>query len=224
MAILSYEFIEGGTSNIGKNGVMQTDDLMEYKLNLQYDDRIYVESDGTMWLHIFHHNNPTSYKFASNNDFVNGCYIDANRWFNINVCKNLKSWEFIYQQSTTADGGITKYRWIQSKSPYTASYSDVAPGTVTRVTTSGYTNGGNGGLYIVNSGTYMVVANSSNGNWFGATGCWDSYNGGIPGYPNTTVTTGCIDIFVRIDNALSVQSALTEIGDTFIESPNFIEI
>jgi hypothetical protein len=89
---------------------------------------------------------------------------------------------------------------VQTKNPFNAVWNDVKPESVTRITTAGYTNGGNGGLWKMNSSTYFVVANSSSGNWFGATGSWTAYNGGIPGYPNTTVTTGCIDIFVRVDN------------------------
>lgn len=45
-----------------------------------------------------------------------------------------------------------------------------------------------------------MVANASKGNWWGATGCWTAYQGGIPGYPNNVCTTGNIRIFVRINN------------------------
>lgn len=59
----------------------------------------------------------------------------------------------------------------------------MSPSAVTRITTSGYTDGEYGGIYKSGSNTYFVVANSNNGNWYGVTGCWAAYQGGIPGYP-----------------------------------------
>ena len=77
----------------------------------------------------------------------------------------------------------------------------------------------------MNSNTYMVIANTTNGNWFGATGSWISYEGGIPGFPSTVVTTGCIDMFIRIDNTTIPEDVLdTKIKSELIQSNNFIEI
>jgi hypothetical protein len=44
----------------------------------------------------------------------------------------------------------------------------------------------------------MCIANNTNGNWYGGIGAAAAFNGGIPGYPNTTVTTGYIDLYVRV--------------------------
>ena len=43
---------------------------------------------------------------------------------------------------------------------------------------------------------------SAGPNWYGATGCWTAYQGGIPGYPNTGVTTGN----VAYDNAVRAMT------------------
>ena len=167
----------------------------------KYDNTVYVEPDGSKWVRIVHHNNPASYLFSSSNDFANGVYIDENRWFNVySVVKRLNSYEFMVKQTSTSSSSEVKYRWIQYTSPLTATYANVAPSVVTRITTSGYTDGGYGGLYILNSNTHMVIANTSNGNWYGAFGCWTAWNGGIPGYPNTGVTSGYMDLYVRIDS------------------------
>lgn len=176
--------------NINKNGTFQAKVLNEY----------HVEPDGSVWEQCFFHNNPSVNLFSSSDSFATGVYKNSDMWFNFNRCKELSSFEFLYIQKSTESSTPAKYRWIQSKSPFVATYSDVAPSAVTRITTSGYTNGGYGGLYKLGGNTYFVVANTSNGNWFGATGCWTAYQGGIPGYPNTTCTTGNIRIFVRIDN------------------------
>jgi hypothetical protein len=44
----------------------------------------------------------------------------------------------------------------------------------------------------------MVIANATASNWFGAMGAYSNYQNGIPGYPNTVVTTGYMDVYVRI--------------------------
>lgn len=141
-------------------------------------------------------------------------------WFDFNRCKELTKFEFLYIQQPTKGGAFTKYRWIQSKSPFVATYEDVAPSAVTRITTSGYTDGGYGGMYYLGGNTYFVVANSNNGNWFGASGCWTAYQGGIPGYPNTLVTTGSIRVFVRVDSSKLKSYKNTDV----IETNSIIEI
>ena len=120
----------------------------------------------------------------------------------------------VKQKSTSSDTE-KKYRWIQYANPLTATWEQVKPGTVTNITTSGYTNGGYGGLYKLNSNTYFVIANGTKGNWFGAIGAWSTYNGGIPGYPNTSITTGYLDLYIRLYGGFSgTQGTQGYIGDT----------
>lgn len=176
-------------AEFNKNGVVKGNLFLEY----------IREPDGSIWEPIFYHNNPAGQLFSNSDSFAAGVVKNESLFFNFNVCKQLTSWEFLWIQRATKNTAYTKYRWTQTKSPFVADYSDVSPSAVTRITTSGYTNGGYGGFYILNSSTYMVIANSSNGNWFGASGCWTAYQGGIPGYPNTTCTTGDVAAFVRID-------------------------
>ena len=174
-------------------------------LQTQYDKTIYIESDGTYWARIVHHNNPTGGVFTSSSlSWSNGVYIDANRWFDVyGTVQQLHRFEFMIKQKTTSDASETKYRWIQKKSPLTATWYDVNKTEVTRITTSGYTNGGFGGLYIINnSQTYMCIANDVINNWFGAIGCWTIWNDGIPGYPESVITSGYMDLYVRIDDIL----------------------
>lgn len=174
---------------VAKNGVITSRNLKEY----------HIEPDGSVWEQCLYHNNPSVNLFSSSDSFATGVYKNDEMWFDFTRCKELSSFEFLYIQQTTKGGAYTKYRWVQTKSPFTATYADVSPSAVTRVTTSGYTDGGYGGLYYLGGNTYFVVANSNNGNWYGATGCWTAYQGGIPGYPNTTVTTGSVRVFVRVD-------------------------
>lgn len=179
--------------NITKTGILSSINFNE----------ILVEPDGSKWERVFHHNNPSINLFASTDDFTNGCvYKNKDLWFNFQICNQLSTWEFLYCQNLTITSPTVKYRWIQTVNPYNAVYNDVKPDAVTRITTAGYTDGGFGGLRPCSSRTYFGIANDNRDNWYGATGSWTAYSGGIPGYPNTVVTTGCIDIYVRIDSIL----------------------
>lgn len=173
---------------IQKNGQLKAPHIVEY----------HVEPDGSLWEQVFWHNNPadTTNLFKKTDTFSVGAYHNENAWLNFNVCKDLTSWEFLVIQKTTSDGTLTKYRWIQTKSPFTATWEDVEPTKVTKNTSSGYSNG-TGGFYVMNSQIYMCCANSSKGNWFGV-GCWTAYQGGYPSVANTTVTTGHCAVFVRV--------------------------
>ena len=176
--------------DINKNGTASCNLLLEY----------IQEPDGSIWEPIFYHNNPSVNLFSSTDSFSTGVIKSPDMFFNFNVCKQLTSWEFIYKQRNTATSSYTKYRWIQTASPFNANFSNTTPSSVTKITGNGYASGGLGGLYILNSSTYMVVNNNTNGNWWGATGAWTAYQGGIPGYPALGIcSTGDISIFVRID-------------------------
>lgn len=201
---------------IGKNGIIKENDFIEL---------IHTEPDGSKWLHVFHHNNPAENLFAKTDSFENGCYKSKDMWFLVNYCKSFTKWEFLWIQSTTSTATPTKYRWIQTVSPFGTSYDAVKPASVTRVTTSGYTDGGFGGLFKMNSNTYLVVANNNSGNWFGATGSWAAHNGGIPGYPSTTITSGFVNLYIRIDNTTVPSGVLdTKIKSELMQSSNFIEL
>ena len=169
---------------------------------LTYDKTLYVEPDGTQWIRIAHHNNPINVLFASTDDFVNGVYKDSNRWYQVEkACNLLNSNEFLIKQKPTSDGTESKYRWIQTKNPIVATHDDVSPSAVTRITTSGYTDGTYGGLYKSSTNrTRLTIADGVAGDWWGALGAWTDYSGGIPGYPKIKVTTGYIDLYIRVDN------------------------
>lgn len=170
--------------------------------NIAYYDRtLYTEPDGSQWIHAVHHNNPANALFNSTDDFVGGVYKDTNRWYQAeNIFRTINKYEFMVKQKTTSNATEVKYRWTQNQNPLNATYTDVQPSAVTRITTSGYTDGTFGGIYVKGGQARLCIANATSGNWYGALGSWTAYNGGTPGYPNTTVTTGYMDLYVRIDN------------------------
>ena len=127
------------------------------------------------------------------------------------------------KQKQAATSSEEKYRWTQKTNPMSGSWSDVQPtsSNIIRNTSSGYINNSMGGIYKHNSNTYLVIANVYNGNWFGAFGAWTNYNGGIPGFPSTAITTGYMDLYLRVDNVTNIKVSKNKAG--FI-AKDFIEL
>lgn len=206
---------------ITKNGIIQNEYITEFLANT-YDKNVYIEPDKSCWIRLFHHNNPASVKFASTDTFATKVYKDADRWFNISLCNRLSnSWELMIKQKTTSSATETKYRWIQYYNPMTATFADVDLADVTINTSSGYSTVSNyGGIYYKNSSTYLCVNNAVSNNWMGAIGCWTAWGNGIPGWGTTAITTGYLDLYLRIDRS----SDLTSIMQDILISPEIIEI
>ena len=211
-----------------RTGISKSTNISE--LPGKYDNRLYFEPDGSCWVRIVHHNNPGSYLFSNTDTFATGVYRDANRFFDGSICDMVNKWEFMAKQQKTTSDAITKFRWIQSKNPNTATYEDVVAANVTKYTNSqGYDNlnGSYGGIYKFNSSTYYVMNNGTKGNWFGAMGCWTQWNNGLPGINQGAVTNGFIDLYIRIDNVTWTNSKRTicsfDKGSNGILSTEFIE-
>ena len=161
------------------------------------------EPDNSMWIQIAHHNNPASYLFSSTDTFETSVYTDSNRWFHVSLCNLVTTWELMIIQAPLATDTAEKYRWIQTVNPMIATFSQVALANITRVTTSGYTtaSGNYAGLYKdTGNRSYIICNNGTSGNYWGDFGGWTVYQGGIPGYSHNVITTGYIDLYLRIDN------------------------
>ena len=188
--------------SIGKNGVWKSKEFSNYSYRSIISPIVIQESDGSIWLQIFHHNNPTDNLFEQTDTFINGVYKDINRWFNFNACNSMTKWEILVKQKQTNTSTEIKYRWIQTANPMICTFDDVDAADITKITTTGYTAMGSsmGGLYKKNSSTYLCQNNAQSSNWWGAVGAWANHQGGIPGMNGQVVTSGYLDIFIRIDN------------------------
>ena len=204
-----FELNESGNNRITKTGILEGNLMGESEFShyLKYDSNIYIEPDGSAWVKIYHHNNPKGGSFSSTNDFVNGVYIDENRWFNVNVCNYIDKWELMVKGKYTAEDNEWKIRWIQNVNPMTATFAEVAVANITKITNSGGELYGSspsawGGLYAKKGSAYLTANNGTNGNWWGAVGSYSVYQNGIPGWgtSGTITTTGFNDLYVRIDN------------------------
>lgn len=208
---------------INKQGIVNFNETAEFLVN-EFDLENYRESDGSIWIRVFHHNNPSGGLFASTDNFNAPLYKDANRWFNCQLFNQITNgkWELMVKQALTSSATETKYRWIQTVNPYTATFAQTSKDNVTKITTSGYsTNANAGGMYKMNSNTFFVINNSSSGNWFGAIGSWTAHQSGIPSYPNTVVTSGYFDLYLRLDSSNIVNEAI--IGKNYIRAKQLIE-
>lgn len=208
--IHSFEFVEDDGNRVDEQGLVHSGLLSSDSdlIKLLYDKKLHIEPDGSVWAHIYHHNRPDLGSFSSTNDFANSVKIDDNRWFNATEIVNSFSseWEFLIIYNFTQGGTVYKERWIQTKNPETAVFGDVDAADITRVTGGEYKTGTWGGLYKKNGSAYWVMNNGTNGNWWGATGSFSIYQGGIPGYGGSITTTGCNDLYIRIDRFSSTPT------------------
>lgn len=211
--------------SITKEGLVKASGFSEKFIN-PYDLEYYVEPDNSVWIRIIHHNTPASSRFSSTDTFDSSVYYDTNKWFYASLVNKITNgtYEFMIKQKATSDGTEVKYRWIQSKNPFTAAYGDVDAADVTKITTSGYSTSGTfGGIYKKSSlaNTYFTANDgASSSNWWGAFGCWAAYQGGIPGWNQTVITTGYLDLYLRIDNQIN---NIASIFDNSIMATEFIE-
>ena len=208
--------------SISKQGIVNTSYYSEKFIN-PYDTEYYIEPDNSVWIKIFHHNNPANCRFATTDDFTKVFYTDVDRWSAIPICNKItnNTYEFMVKSKQTTSGNEKKFRWIQTKNPLTATFSDVAVANVIKIT--GYdTYDAWGGLYAIkSSNTYFCANNGISGNWWGALGTYVLYQGGTPGWWNSVITTGCQDLFLRIDNQ---PNNIVSIYNNNIISNEFIEI
>jgi len=222
-ACLSEQFTEGASGiAFGKTGVANCKGL--------YTRDILVEPDGSKWIQVAHHVNPTTYKFSSSDPFLTGVWKDAYRFLDGGIMNMVDKWEFLLVQKGTESAATCRYRWSQTKNPNTAVFADVAAANITKKgSADGYTdiNSSYGGIYKFNSNTFYCANNSNSGNWWGAIGAWGAHNGGIPGYNGVVVKDGGFqDLYLRIDNVTwsptKADFSLDKDGMAVL-SPEFIE-
>lgn len=226
----AIEFSEGATGiSFNKTGVVSSANISA--LPGKYDNHVLIEPDGSCWMRIFHHGDPSSNcLFASTDTFSTGVWRDSKRFFDASFCDLVDKWEFLIEQKPDSSTAMSRYRWTQTKNPNTAVFADVAASAVTKKgAADGYSsiNNSYGGIYKFNSNTYYCANNGTSGNWFCAIGSWKVWNDGIPGYNGIAVVNGgFLDLYIRIDNVNFSSGrtlcSLDKAGKSVL-STNFIE-
>lgn len=224
-----YTLEESEKISVKKNGIVSAAEFVESDIlaTLKYDKNIYVEPDGSMWVRVYHHNDPnTNGKFSTANSFTIGCYIDEHRWFNVNLCDYLDKWEILIIQKLTSTSSEVKYRWVQTTNPMSATYEDTVSTNIILNTSTGYTAPAYFGLWCGQHSSWLHTHGSATTSWWGAIGPWADYNGGTPSFDGSNkVTTGCTDLYVRIDNVTLTTADKTQFKKNgLVISHEFIEM
>ena len=181
--MFSFEFDEENTSKqqILQTGITKIDNYIEI------NDKIKVLSDGSVFLQILHHNNPTSNLFTVSNCWLNNTTNLYSATILLKtIFKNLTEYEFLVCEKLTSSSSESQVRWKQTSNPALSS------------TLSGYTlisgsTTSNGGL--MNKGTYGCFHNGNT--WWNCCGSYTAYSGGIPGFTGI-VKSGYLDLYIRI--------------------------
>lgn len=177
--------------NVNKQGILQSQSFTEY----------HIEPDGSIWELCCAHINPSENIFNSSDTFSTGIIKNKNLYFNFNTCNSLtNNWEFLVKQKNTLTSNLKQRRWVQHYNPLLSetTYDNVSYANIESNTA--YSTDTKGGIYRGSGNTYLRMNNGSNGNWYGATGCWTVYQSGIPGFFQDIITTGYLLIYVRVDN------------------------
>lgn len=209
-------------ASITKQGIVKASAFSETFVN-PLDTHFYEEPDKSIWIRLVHHNNPANALFSSSNTFGSSVYLDEDRWFYASIVTAItnNTYEFMVKQKTTSSATEEKYRWVQTVNPFTAVFGDVDAADVVKNTSSGYSvNSSYGGIYKLNSNAYFVANNGTQSNWFCALGSWSTWNGGIPGYAQKAITTGYLDLYLRIDNQIN---SVASIFKNSIKASEFME-
>ena len=175
--------------SVSKNGKLFANEICElgFKTKTAYD---------ATWARIFYHNIKSGAVVFSNDkeEFLN-CYT-ADKQSNLWALDKFKNKDGKIELLLEYDG-ITGYnRWKQS-SNFT---KETAISGYEAVAVSWTGSGWNGLALSQDSGTWVDGSpNSGASSWWYAIGCKTNYQGGIPG-PNTTIATGGLSLWARIDN------------------------
>ena len=172
---------------ISKTGILSTEAIHE----------IITLSDGSKWAPIAYHNiKKGSNLFSSSDDFTKYVYHNDECWCNFPLIGKVNrpdssKYEIMVAQQPSGSEDFKIYRWTQTVSPLTATWSQVNPSSGNIVHSGA--SASYGGMYILNSTVYMCFANGSNGNWFGCAhktlwGGTAGTTGYVPGYNGESVS------------------------------------
>jgi hypothetical protein len=184
-----YEFDERGTEpQIGKTGVVKSSLILEGQTS-----KFKVLSDGSVWVQLLHHNNPSTNLFTQSNcwNYDNGTNLYSALFLlkNGDFKNSQGQYEFLACEKLTSASTETVFRWKQTSNP---SVSSTITGFSAISGSSSYSYRG-----LLTNGNYGCMHNGNT--WWGCCGSYTPYQGGIPGFGNV-ITTGYLDLYVRVSD------------------------
>ena len=237
----AYEAVEDTGNKILKNGQLYVSSIVEndYMQYLKYDHNIYFEPDGSAWVHIYHHNAPynngvfthTDGTKVSMDEFDEGIYLDEHRWLNMELCNYVNTWEILTVRRYSSANDFTVNRWVQPANPTIAAYEDVTNAKLTKRTTGYVTDKNETGVYsnysyagyyrntLSGQQSYIIASNKST-TWYGAVGArqyWSTTRKDTTGFNSTStnngISTGSVDLYLRIDNITFTTPTKTKVTE-----------
>lgn len=198
--------------------IMETGDAVANNF-LELGNRIKTLSDGSVWLHVLHHENPASNLFTAANcwNYDNGSTLYSALWLLQNdVWKYDGKYELLACEKLTSSSSEVQYRWTQTSNPATTSTAtgfQLLSGTANKLT-DGLANEGTHGCFDI-----------AGSNWWCCCGAYSQYQSGVPGFGGT-VTSGSLDLYIRITQDIfkNPESDLFSIYETGYVQNELIEI
>lgn len=214
-SIHTFDFVEDNVNSqeIYDTGIFKTKNFIES------NDNLLIDTDGSVFLKILHHNNPASNLFTQNNNWLNN---DPDLFSNLIILKDspifsqLSEYEFIGKEKLTTSSTEVTYRWKQTNNPALTSSAtgfQLLAGSAAKLT-NGLANAGTHGCFDISGDT-----------WWCCCGAYDAYQGGIPGFTNI-VTTGYTDLYIKIPDTL-LKGYIDETAKFYTDSAyskQFLEI
>jgi hypothetical protein len=202
---------EGSKPSVAKTGVVSSVGFTELS------SRTRILNDGSVWFHVLHHENPadTTNMFTSSNcwNYDNGSTLYSSLW----ILKN-NDWiqdgkyELLAAEKLTNTSTESLYRWKQTSNP-----------ALTSTITGFEVIAGSGSQFkgLKTTGSYGAMHNGAA--WYCCFGAYQQYQGGVPGFTNTSVTTGSLDLYIRVPY-VSAKGAVSTIASFYQNDINASQV
>lgn len=175
---------------------------------------IYFE--GAYWLRVLRHSNPASGALFTKSEAFRT--IESRDLYSrladiTNFHTSSGVFEFLFRQKPLSTDNLVWGRWTQTSDPTIS--STLSGYTYVSGTASG-PNADLWGLVRKDGGGKTALAVPGSGYWYSACGSWTAWQGGIPGFAQTVIKTGFMELYVRVDGTVTGNlESLPSLGTGF---------
>ncbi len=180
---------------------------------------IYFE--GAYWLRVLRHSNPASGALFTQSNALRT--IESRDLYSrladiTNFHTSSGVFEFLFRQKPLSTDNLVWGRWTQTSDPTVS--TTLSGYTYVSGTASG-SDANLWGLVRKDSGSASssgktALAVPGSGYWYSACGSWTAWNGGIPGFAQSVIKTGFMELYVRVDGTVTGNlESLPSLGTGF---------
>lgn len=198
--------------SITKTGLIYSPEFTEFS------DRMRTESDGSLWIQVLHHENPAQQIFSAANcwNYDNGGSLYSALWLLKNdIWKQNGKYELLAIEKLQSNSVASTYRWTQTSNPATS--SSITGFTIVSGSGAQFTG-------LLTNGSYGAMHNGAT--WYSCFGAYNRWNNGIPGFTNTAITSGMLELYIRIPEITvkSIAKNRAAIYAKDVNSSSFTEV